>query len=246
MPNNSNARREKDKKKKDKKKKTDPSPLHKEDKAGADSSTLSSSSAGSSARKASISSSMKSKDVPLSLYPAGTSREEELHMTSEESRRFMIAFAKTLMNDEGVAIFAKTSEANPGLFAKEMLVAHHAALAKAVLEAQERKNRGEKDSSCSLSLSSGCKGGTVSSVHAENKDASLPLLHLGTVKPTAPLSSSAEPKSGAFVEWENSQSLSKEERAIVYAETREGNPGADMKDFALAYKNALLKAGIKK
>ncbi len=37
MPNNANARREKDKKKKDKKKKTSPPPLHKEDKASADS-----------------------------------------------------------------------------------------------------------------------------------------------------------------------------------------------------------------
>ena len=45
MPNNASARRDKDKKKKDKKKKdnkkTDPPPLHKEDTASADSSTLS-------------------------------------------------------------------------------------------------------------------------------------------------------------------------------------------------------------
>ncbi len=50
MPNNSIARREKDKKKKDKKKKgnkkTDTPPLPKEDTAGADSGTLSLSSAG--------------------------------------------------------------------------------------------------------------------------------------------------------------------------------------------------------
>ncbi len=46
MPNNASARREKDKKKKDKKKKTDPKPLHKEDKASQDSSSLSPSIAG--------------------------------------------------------------------------------------------------------------------------------------------------------------------------------------------------------
>ncbi len=38
MPNNANARREKDKKKKDKKRKTDPAPLHKEYKTSMDSS----------------------------------------------------------------------------------------------------------------------------------------------------------------------------------------------------------------
>jgi hypothetical protein len=42
---------------------------------------------------------------------------------------------------------------------------------------------------------------------------------------------SAEPKSDASVEWGNSQSLSKEERATVYAETKEANPGADVKEF---------------
>ena len=41
MPNNASSRREKDKKKKDKKKRTDPKPLHKEDKASQDSSSLS-------------------------------------------------------------------------------------------------------------------------------------------------------------------------------------------------------------
>jgi hypothetical protein len=76
------------------------------------------------------------------------------------------------------------------------------------------------------------------------------MLHLGTVKTTAPLSSSAEPKpkpkSDASVEWENSQSLSKEERATVFAATKEANPGADTKEFNLAYKIALWKTGIKK
>ncbi len=41
MPNNANARREKEKKMKDKKKRTVPPPLHKEDKASMDSSSLS-------------------------------------------------------------------------------------------------------------------------------------------------------------------------------------------------------------
>ena len=57
---------------------------------------------------------------------------------------------------------------------------------------------------------------------------------------------SAEPKSNASVEWENSQSLSKEEKATVYAETKEANPGAAGEEFALAYQTAVLKAGVQK
>jgi hypothetical protein len=138
MPNNSNARREKDKKKQDKKKRTDPTPLHKEDKSSADSSSL------------------------------------------------------------------------------------------------------------SLFLSAGNQGETGRATDAKNKDASLPLFHLGTVKATAPLSGKAEPKSDAAVEWENCQSLSKAERATVYAEAKKANPGVVGEEFDLAYRNALLKAGIEK
>ncbi len=110
-----------------------------------------------------------------------------------------------------------------------------------------KEDKASVDSSTlSLSLSSGNKGRTVSSANVKNKDASLALLHLGAVKPTATLSRNAEPKSDACVEWKNSQFLSKEERATVFAETKEANPGADTKEFNLAYKIALRKAGIKK
>ncbi len=45
---------------------------------------------------------------------------------------------------------------------------------------------------------------------------------------------------------ENCQSLSKAERATVYAEAKKANPGAVGEEFVLAYRNALLKAGIEK
>jgi hypothetical protein len=91
-------------------------------------------------------------------------------------------------------------------------------------------------STLSLSLAGSSIGVTTSSANAKNKDSSLPLLHLGTIKSTAPLSMGAEPKSDAsVVEWENSKSLSAEERAILYAETRSANPDTSAKDFALAY-----------
>jgi hypothetical protein len=113
------------------------------------------------------------------------------------------------------------------------------------LAAQEKKSRNEKDFSSSLSRASVNAGKTTSSANEKNKDASLPLLHLGTVKPTAPQSLIAEPKSDASVELENSRSLSKEEKATVYAEAKEENPGAAGEEFALAYRIALLKAGVK-
>ena len=48
------------------------------------------------------------------------------------------------------------------------------------------------------------------------------------------------------MEWENCQSLSEAERAAVYTEAKKANPGAVGDEFALAYRNALLKAGIEK
>jgi hypothetical protein len=101
-------------------------------------------------------------------------------------------------------------------------------------------------SSLSLSLSSGNQGGTSSSTDAKNKDASFPLLHLGTVRLTAPLSRKAEPKSDAAVEWDNCQSLTKDEKATAYKEAKDANPGVVGEDFVVAYRNALLKAGIEK
>ncbi len=94
-------------------------------------------------------------------------------------------------------------------------------------------------SSLSLSLSAGNQGATGSSADAKNKNASLPLWHLGTVEPTAPLSLSAQPKSSASVERKNPLFLSKEERATVFAVTKEANLGADTKALNLVYKIAL-------
>ncbi len=104
----------------------------------------------------------------------------------------------------------------------------------------------ENHSSFSLSFSSGSKRRVVGSANAKNKDDSLPLLHLGTVRPTTPLSRKAEPKSDAAVEWDYCQSLTKAEKATAYMEAKDANPGVQGEVFVIAYRNALLKAGIEK
>jgi hypothetical protein len=98
-------------------------------------------------------------------------------------------------------------------------------------------NTSVDSSSLSLSLSPGSKGGTVGPTSAKGKDAFLPLLHLGvgTVKTTASLSSKAEPKSDAAVEWDNCQSLTKAEKATAYKEAKDANPGVVGEDFVVAY-----------
>ncbi len=101
-------------------------------------------------------------------------------------------------------------------------------------------------SSLSLSLSTESKDGTVGPTSAKDKDASLPLSHLGTIRAAAPLGMPSLNKSEAAVEWENCQSLTKDEKATAYQEAKEANPGVEGDDFAIAYRNALLKAGIKK
>ncbi len=101
-------------------------------------------------------------------------------------------------------------------------------------------------SSLSLSLPGANKGRADSSVSKKDKDASLSSSQPGTVKATELLSSRAEPKSNTSVEWENTQSLSVEEKRIAYKEARIANPDASSKDLALAYRFALLKAGVKK
>jgi hypothetical protein len=83
-------------------------------------------------------------------------------------------------------------------------------------------------------------------VDAKIKDASPPLLQLGTVRRTASPSLRSEPKSDAPLQWKNSLSLTDEERATVYDETRAAIPDSDAKAFALKYKLALWEADVKK
>ncbi len=106
------------------------------------------------------------------------------------------------------------TDANPGASAKEILKLRRAFQMKAALEAQKNKGRDGKDSSPSLSSPRENESRTVSSANAKDKDTSLPLLHLGTVKPTAPLSMNAEPKSDETVEKGSNPSL----RSIMSAD----------------------------
>ncbi len=122
---------------------------------------------------------------------------------------------------------------NPGASSKVLMDARRAFKLKAGLKALKKKSRDEKDFPRSLSLSAGNKGRTGNSTDAKNKDASPLLLHLGTAKKTASPSLRAEPKSDAPLQWKNSLSLTDEERATVYDETRVANRDADAKAFAL-------------
>ncbi len=72
MPNNANARREKDKKKKDKETKSSFFPLHKEDKASADSGTLSLSLSAGSKERIGNSADAKNKNASPLLLHLGT------------------------------------------------------------------------------------------------------------------------------------------------------------------------------
>jgi hypothetical protein len=73
------------------------------------------------------------------------------------------------------------------------------------------------------------------------------LLHLGAVKPASPLSLQAQSKSDASLEVKPySLSLTKKERAPVFAATKLANPDADRKAFNLAYNIALWKADSQK
>ena len=136
MPNNANARREKDKKKKDKEKKTSPPPLHKEDKA-------------SNKDKAS----MDSKSLSSFLSLAGTYKEGELLVPGPAQSAFMLAFNRSLTEDEQHSITVQVAMENPGASPQELIAAtRHAFKLKAGLEALKKKRHGEMDSSLSLSL----------------------------------------------------------------------------------------------
>jgi hypothetical protein len=134
-----------------------------------------------------------------------------------------LEFSRSLTEYKRQLTLEEILKSNPRASARGISSATRAAMLKAGLAAQEKKSRDDMD----LSLSSS---------------------QAGTVKDMGLLSPSAEPKSNAYasVEWESAQSLSAEERAIAYDEARTANPGVSAKDLALAYRIALLKAGVKK
>jgi hypothetical protein len=83
---------------------------------------------------------------------------------------------------------------------------------------------------------------------ARSKDACLSSLNLGTFKAASPPSLRAQPKSDVSQEAKPyaQLSLTKEERAPVFAATKLANPDADRKAFNLAYRIALWKADSQK
>jgi hypothetical protein len=80
-----------------------------------------------------------------------------------------------------------------------------------------------------------------------SKDGSLSMLHLRALKPASTLSLQAQSKLDASPRVNPySLSLTKEERAPVFAATKLANPDADRKAFNLAYGIALWKADSQK
>ncbi len=148
---------------------------------------------------------------------------------------------------QGSDLYAKVRKANPDADSVKLAKDLRAATLTVALEARRKKIRDEKDSSFPPPLSAGSASKAVGPAGLRNKDGSLSLLHLGAVKPASPLSLQAQPKSDASLEVKPySLSLTKEERAPVFAATKLANRDADRKAFNLAYKIALWKADSQK
>jgi hypothetical protein len=140
MPNNANARREKDKKKKDKNKKTDPPPLHKEDKASVDSSSLSL----AAKDKASV-------DSSSSLSLAGIHEVPEIERLERNVLGAKHSWSLSL--EERVEVKEQVRRGNPGASEEEIKILYRARLLDDALKAQAKKRQSKKDSPL-LSLSS--------------------------------------------------------------------------------------------
>ena len=138
MPNNANARREKDKRKKDKKK-TDPPPLHKEDKASTDSSSSSLSLAGKD--KASVD------GTSLSLSPGRKEIAVDPSDPKYLERVLLLEHAGDLSVEDRSIMRAKIRseirKSNPGLSKEDdkFKSLMHEGMVKAALEARKRKSQ---------------------------------------------------------------------------------------------------------
>ncbi len=213
MPNNSNARREKEKKKQSKKKKTDPSPLHKEDTAGKDQSSVDG---------VSHPLSLSGKDnciVDTSSSSLSLTRkddEKELHVRGPAQRALLDEYQLTLTQAQSGDIYGRVREEYPDANSKELAKNLRAVMLTAALEARRKKIQDEKDSSPP------------------------PPLSTGEFKPPSPLSLQAQPKSDAPPKVNlHSLSLTKEERKPVFEATKLLNLNADHKAFNVAYGIAL-------
>jgi hypothetical protein len=139
MPNNANARREKDKKKKDKKKKTDPAPLHKEDRAITDCSSSSLSLAGKD--KASVDGTSRSLSPGRKEIAVDPSDPKYLE------RVLLLEHAKDLSKEDRSIMRGKIRseirKSNPGLSADEdkFKSLMHEGMVEAALEARKRKSQ---------------------------------------------------------------------------------------------------------
>ncbi len=183
--------------------------------------------------------SQDAKDSSLSSPLTGMDNEEKLLVRGPAQRALVDEFRLSLTDAQGSNIYAEVREANPDEDSIELAKALRAATLRAALEARRKKIRDEKDPSRSLPLSAGSVSETASSADVRSKDVSLPLLHLGTVKAASPLSLRAQPKSDASLQVKPySLSLTKEERAPVFAATKLANPDADRK--ALTWHTELL------
>ena len=248
MPNNSSARQKKQSKKKK-------PPLHKEDKASVDSTSLSltgkDATSKDKANRDASSLSLTGKDATSkdkanldasSLSLAGTDATADLPDST-----LRLEFYHSLTDQEKHAIHVEVMNTNPGASPNELVSIKRAVLLKAALEAREKKIQDARDISHFPPSPAGSVSKAAKPTDASSKDVSLSLLHLGTVKTATPLSLKAQPKSDASLEGKPySLSLTKEERTPIFEATKLANPNADHKAFILAYKIALWKADSQK
>jgi hypothetical protein len=255
MPNNSSARQ----KKQSKKEKTVPPPLHKEDKANKadaiikdsasqDTSTLPLSFVGrDKASTVDRNSIDEANQEGSSLSLIGTREAANIAVPNCSDSALLLEFSRSLTDYEKWDIQEEIRRANPGKTTKELMAIKRALMLRKALEAWRKEIQDAKDSPLSLLSPAGSASKGDHSMDAGSKDASLSLLNLGTLKAVTPLSLRAQPKDPSQDAKTYARlSLTKEERAPVFAATKLANPDANREAFDLAYRIALWKADSQK
>ncbi len=174
--------------------------------------------------------------------------EKELHVRGPAQNALLDEFRLSLTRAQSSDLYTKVRDENPDANSTELAKNLRAVMLTAALEDRRKKIQDEKDSSFPPPLSAGSASkAVISPADKRNKDGSLSILPLGAFKPASPLSLQAQSKSDASLRANPfSLSLTKEERAPVFAATKLANPDADRKAFNLAYGIALWKADSQK
>jgi hypothetical protein len=128
---------------------------------------------------------------------------------------------------ERIEMFNRVSDAVPKASAPQLAAALRDENLKAALEARRKRMHDEHSSF----PSAGSVLKAASPASSADKDLPLSLLRLGTDKSVSPLSLRAQPKTDApLTEKSNPLSLAKEERAPMFAATKQVSPSASSKE----------------